>query len=122
MNCPRIGGTNLTLIGNYLGLGPSRVQIGSAQCTHVLHDPVTPDTKLTCLSPPGVSLAESILFIQYLGEYSLDLLTVSYTQCTPGRYSTGSTYCTACDVGALAVLLLASSKRWFRCTQVGTAR
>jgi hypothetical protein len=52
-NCPRGGGSNITVVGTNFGGSGATVLIGTSQCTNVIHDSFTPDNLLTCLLPTG---------------------------------------------------------------------
>jgi len=59
-NCNRNGGENITIEGFHFSmmvgpndnlLSPAHVLIDDTPCTHVRHDPLNPDGKITCITP-----------------------------------------------------------------------
>ena len=61
-NCGIKGGDVITIQGTHLGLGsltPAQIYIDDQPCTHVQHDVDTPQTKVTCITPPQSSKSKS---------------------------------------------------------------
>jgi hypothetical protein len=50
-NCLRSGGDTVVVKGTNLGVVGSRVSVGGAPCTHVRHNPASPNTELACRVP-----------------------------------------------------------------------
>ena len=72
-NCLRSGGELLTIEGRNFGLGgvngkgaPAKIFIGSNPCTNVIHDEASPQSKLTCITPPmGDEWSDSDVIIKH---------------------------------------------------------
>ena len=69
-NCLRTGGERITIEGRHLGNGgvdglgsPAIVLIGQGPCTDVQHDPVTPQSKLTCTTPAMTNFEDSFVHV-----------------------------------------------------------
>jgi hypothetical protein len=56
IDCPTNVSSLITLTGQNFGRESAVVLIGSALCTGVTHDAVTPHRIVTCYSPPGTGV------------------------------------------------------------------
>ncbi len=104
INCDRVGGTRITIIGNYfgdpvVGGGVATVVVGGNRCVNVQHSVASPQTNVTCTLGSGTALLANVIVIQYEGALSKSTAaTVSYTQCEAGMYGSGLT-CLPCLKG-----------------------
>jgi hypothetical protein len=80
-------GMTLTVIGTSFGQSGAVVFVGINRCSPVLHDPATPQSKLTCILPSSKSKDLPVQVFQKNGELSVDPATVSYSQCPSGLFS-----------------------------------
>jgi hypothetical protein len=108
-DCPRSGGSLMTITGTNFGVGPAKILVGGVSCDNVTHDASNPHIRATCTLAAGNAEDRTVLLIQNLGEYSdataENVITVSYTQCQPGYYSVGAdVVCHACAVGTYTAL------------------
>merc|ERR1711871_527045 len=90
-NCPRAGGSILTIYGNEFGLSGATVFIGPKDCKHLVHDPATPTQKVTCTLPSGWSRNTNVFLIQDGGAISPPRsdVFISYEQCPIGTFQNG---------------------------------
>ncbi len=104
INCARVGGTRITIIGNYfgdplVGGGVATVVVGGNRCANVQHSTASPQTNVTCTLGSGTALLANVIVIQYEGALSSSqTAAVSYTQCEAGMYGSGLT-CLPCLKG-----------------------
>jgi hypothetical protein len=103
LNCPRYGGTKLTLVGKNFGASGAQVVVAGQLCLNVAHDSSTPHYRLTCDLPSGTGLGRGVMMFQYRGEASQDDAQISYEICEPGFYSSDLD-CLECDGGSYANL------------------
>jgi hypothetical protein len=98
-NCNRTGG-ELVLIGAHFGASLPSVFIGQSLCIvdSSLYNSSTQST-IKCTLPSGSSTDIIVRLVQYNGEYTTDLASISYAQCKAGQYDDGSTTCQTCPAG-----------------------
>eukprot|EP00808_Paulinella_micropora_P005718 g34203.t1 len=118
--CPRSGGTILTLTGTNFGPANALV-IVSGIAVSVTHNQTNPHTRVTFTLPRGEGLERSVVFIQGNGAAAVESLLLSYLpcqptsresndgtlacpSCLPGRYSDveGLAECKICELGYYA--------------------
>ena len=99
-DCARAGGTTITVTGNNFGPPSAIVLVGGSQCTNLVQDPITPQSKLTCTLAAGTALLDTVMFIQNGGSLTTATQTVSYLQCAAGSAAAvGVIACSACSAG-----------------------
>ena len=102
-NCPRAGGTVLTVFGSNFGPPPALVLVGGVQCGSVTASASNPQGQLTCVLSSGTQTLRSIILIQQGGTLSIGLPTVGYTQCPAGSSApVGQIACNPCSMGTYA--------------------
>lgn len=102
IDCLRTG-EEITITGNNFGVrGAIVLLVGVGNCENVTHDKDTPHNKLTCMLPAGYALHVPIAILQLGGflSFATSPLDISYTQCEPGLFQSGSnTVCGSCTPG-----------------------
>eukprot|EP00457_Paulinella_chromatophora_P000059 gb/GEZN01000059.1/.p1 GENE.gb/GEZN01000059.1/~~gb/GEZN01000059.1/.p1 ORF type:complete len:2708 (-),score=174.89 gb/GEZN01000059.1/:523-8646(-) len=105
IDCPRAGGSIITIKGANLGASGATVLVGGQGCLDVLHgqNDSNSHSVLSCTLPPGSSQALTLLVIQKGGSISFDQLQLSYYPCQPGqREQVENVTCDQCQKGTFA--------------------
>jgi len=111
IDCDRIGGNNITLVGANFGSQDAKVLIGSKECLNVQHIGIPiPGTNnsdyhsmLNCTLDQGSGAALDVIVIQDAGSVKITGSLVSYSQCLPGSKESGLD-CLLCQPGEYSAL------------------
>jgi hypothetical protein len=102
--CSRGGRLPITLTGSNFGRSLSTIYIGTSICDSIVHDPITPHNKLTCIVPAGKGAKRSIVLIQNNGAPSTfsnsNVSSLSFQPCSPGLYDSSDFSLAACQTCA----------------------
>jgi hypothetical protein len=88
-DCPRRGGTVITLQGNHFGDSGAFVSIGTDPCLNVTHSTTSAYTQLTCLLGQGPGQDRPIIVFQKNGRQSRSPSKLNYKLCPPGTFESG---------------------------------
>ena len=83
-DCPREGGTEITIHGENFGASGGQVRVSMKQCTSIRRSAEFPHHKVMCLLPPGRQ-EEEIYVVQASGGVNKRPLKVSYAKCPKGK-------------------------------------
>ena len=64
--------------------------VGDKPCTAVVHDAVTPNSKLVCAAPVSYGLAKPVMLLQSNGQLSTNVGTMNYALCPAGTFPNAS--------------------------------
>jgi hypothetical protein len=99
-DCERIGGTRITVTGQNFGYELSNVLIAGQSCSNVVHDTLIPHQRVTCTTPSGSDVLQSVALIQRRGGVTAMPARLSYTQCDVGyRSDANDALCWPCSNG-----------------------
>jgi hypothetical protein len=100
VECPRVGGTEITLVGTDLGESGALVYLCNKLCEPLVHDASSPHTQLVCTIPEGTQLDAQVIVVVG-GQTASNVGLISYTQCPAGSYQFNETDldCTPCEPG-----------------------
>jgi hypothetical protein len=107
VDCPKAGGTRLTISGANFGVSDASVRIGGLECTSVQHTPGKEHSQLTCNLPELTSSSKGfdmlVVVFQNQGQYSAEeqMGKISYFVCPKGTFSLGFD-CPKCPAGTFS--------------------
>lgn len=99
-DCPRTGGTAVTVRGTNLGVSAARVIVAGLACVNVTHNALTPHEQLVCKLPAAAGQSLPLLLFQDRGEMTPQPLFLSYQPCAFGSYPSGLS-CPLCAAGTI---------------------
>lgn len=76
-----IGGETITLFGTSFGPESAKVIVGGRQCTNVIHDSISPDNIVRCITPANSGQTLSVTLFQDQSVNTLDPVFLSYQPC-----------------------------------------
>jgi hypothetical protein len=105
INCPRVGGLNLTVTGTNFGASNALILVGGTLCSPTKHalDVVLAHSTLFCTLPAGSSQSNAVLVLQSGSQISNNSQSLSYATCPAGMYQASATdyACTSCAAGTI---------------------